>query len=72
MIVGTHLDVARAKEDAISENIHQFYSDSSSFPRIAGVSCISNTNHIHGCMKALRHKIYTIAMHLHTNGKNKC
>ena len=72
MIIGTHLDVVRVKEDATCQNIRQFYSDSRSFPTIGDVSCITNTAHIHGSMKTLRRKIYSMAMHLHTNRKNKC
>ena len=69
MIIGTHFDV---KGDDISEKVYQLYSDDNLFPTIAGIKCISNTKCINGSMKALRQKIYSVAMNLHTNGKNKC
>lgn len=72
MIIGTHLDVGNVKEDDISEVVHQLYSDNNLYPTIAGVSCMSNTQHIRGSIKALRYQIYSVAMRLHTTGKNKC
>ena len=72
MIIGTHVDAISIKEDDISEKVYQLYSDNMLFPTIGGISCISNTKRINGSMKALRQKIYSVAMNLHTNGKNKC
>lgn len=76
IVVGTHLDAVSITEDDISQNIYQFYDNKNLFPRIAGVCYISNTKHIHGAIKAMRSKIYSVAMRLHTltklNGKTEC
>ena len=69
MIVGTHNDVAGVKEDDISQTINDMYSDNHFFPTIAGICCISN---IRDRMRRLRNKIYSVAIHLHCDKRNRC
>ena len=67
MIIGTHLDAVNIKDD-VSQYVHYMYSDSRSFPKIADVCCVSNTE---GHMKPLRSRIYSVALQLHYDRKNQ-
>ena len=69
MIIGTHNDAVNANEDDISQYVHHMYSDTLSFPKIADVCCVSNTQ---GRFRMLRNKIFSVAIHLHCDGNNKC
>ena len=70
IIVGTHRDlVSNLKEEYIDQDVRQKYSDTSYYPTITNVCCISNTD---GSIKTLRKKIYTTAAHLYIDGKQKC
>ena len=69
MIIGTHNDAARVNENDISRKVHHMYSDSRSFPTIAGVCCVSNNQ---GKLTTLRSRIFSVAIHLHCNGNNQC
>lgn len=69
IIVGTHSDAVNIREDDIRQNVHHIYSNSSSFPEIADVCCVSNTN---GSRKTLRNKIYSVATCLRYDRWNRC
>jgi len=57
------------KEDNMDQDIKLKYSDTSYYPTITDVCCISNTD---GSIKSLRKKIYATAAHLYIDGKQKC
>jgi len=70
VIIGTHRDqVSNLMEDDIDQEVKQKYYDTSCYPTITDVCCISNTD---GSIKSLRKKIYAAVAHLYIDGKQKC
>ena len=68
MIIGTHLDTVNVKYDIISQCIHQMYSDTNFFPKIAHIGTYKNE----GNVKQLKDNIYSVATRLHYGRRNQC
>ena len=69
MITGIHDDAVKVNENDISKKFYQMYSNNRHFPTIADVCCISNTK---DSLKMLRKRIYSVAIHLHCDQRNRC
>ena len=71
MIIGTHKDAVspRVNKDDLSQSIYHMYSDTHSFPKIAGVCFVSN---IRSKMRKLRDRIFSVATHLRYDHNNQC